>query len=312
MNEEFRNRQLHSELSSGEPAEFAPPSSAATDNLSNIPQEPIRQSSASFDGPTSKGTTPTPARIVPSSTRFRVEASALSDVGCVRANNEDFFGCDESLGIFVVCDGMGGMASGEVASSRAVSALMNSFADSASSNIPVDTRLKNAISAANMDVWENGQVPANKGMGTTAVVAALEDDKLIIGNVGDSRAYCVEDSKCTQVTLDHSLINELIRNGTLTPDSAHEADIPGMRSRIIRAVGIAPDVQPDFFSVDLRPNIAVLLTTDGLTRHVLQGEIGSIVASSPFESACADLIKLAKQRGGSDNITCVLLRALSI
>jgi protein phosphatase len=83
-----------------------------------------------------------------------------------------------------------------------------------------------------------------------------------------------------------------------------------MRSVVTRAVGVAPEVQPDFFSVDFRPGSAVLLATDGLTLYVRQGEIGAILASSPFESACADLIALAKQRGGQDNITCVLLRAL--
>jgi protein phosphatase len=242
--------------------------------------------------------------------RPRIAVTALTDVGCVRTNNEDSFGYDESLGVFVICDGMGGMTSGEVASSRAVTAIMNSFADSASSDIPVGTRLLHAISAANLDVWENGQVPENKGMGTTAVVAALEGDKLILGNVGDSRAYSVQGDKCTQLTVDHSLINELIRNGTLTLDSAQKADIPGMRSVVTRAVGVAPEVQPDFFSVDFSPGTTVLLATDGLTLYLRQGEIGAILASSPFESACADLITLAKQRGGQDNITCILLRAL--
>jgi serine/threonine protein phosphatase PrpC len=105
---------------------------------------------------------------------IRILVSALSDIGCVRTNNEDFLGFDESLGIFVVCDGMGGMASGEVASSRAVAAILDSFASSAASGLPVSTRLLYSINMANSDVWENGQIPEHRGMGTTVVAAALD------------------------------------------------------------------------------------------------------------------------------------------
>jgi serine/threonine protein phosphatase PrpC len=242
--------------------------------------------------------------------RTRLAVSALSDVGLVRTNNEDFFGYDEPLGIYVVCDGMGGMASGEVASSRAVAALMQSYAATAASGAPVSTRLLYAINAANLDVWENGQTPENKGMGTTTVVAALDGDKLILGNVGDSRAYICQDHQCVQLTVDHSYINELIRNGTLTIENARDADLKGMESVITRAVGVAADVQPDFFSVDLKPGTSVLLATDGLTRYVLQEEIAAVLAASPLVSACANLIDIAKQRGGQDNITCILIQAL--
>jgi serine/threonine protein phosphatase PrpC len=309
MTEEFRKRQLQSKLLSGVPTESALPSSAAIDNARETPLTPIAESSISVGGPFIFDA-PTPETVGLPSKRLRVQASALSDIGCVRTNNEDFFAYDESLGIFVVCDGMGGMMSGEVASSRAVTAIMDSFAESASSNNPISTRLKNGIIAANLDVWENGQIPENKGMGTTVVLAALDGDKLIVGNVGDSRAYRIQGNKCTQITFDHSLINELIRNGTLTLDSAQKADIPGMRSVVTRAVGIAPEVRPEFFSVDLGSGTFVLLATDGLTRYLLQEEIGAMIASSSFESACADLVTVAKQRGGSDNITCILLRAV--
>ena len=310
MTEEFSNKPLQADFLSEGPSESALPAGAEQDNASGAPRGPMTHGSISFDEPENEVVTSTAPSVSPASMRPRIAVSALTDVGCVRTNNEDSFGYDESLGVFVICDGMGGMTSGEVASSRAVTAIMNSFADSASSDIPVGTRLLHAISAANLDVWENGQVPENKGMGTTAVVAALEGDKLILGNVGDSRAYSVQGANCSQLTVDHSLISELIRNGTLTLDSAQKADIPGMRSVVTRAVGVAPEVQPDFFSVDFSPGTTVLLATDGLTLYLRQGEIGAILASSPFESACADLITLAKQRGGQDNITCILLRAL--
>jgi protein phosphatase len=242
---------------------------------------------------------------------LRIAVAALSDVGCVRTNNEDAFGYDESLGIYVVCDGMGGMASGEVASAHAVAAMVNSFAASAASGAPVSTRLLAALNAANQDVWEHAQIPEHRGMGTTAVATALDGDKLILGNVGDSRAYIVHDGRCAQLTVDHSYINELIRNGTLTLETAQTADLKGMESVITRAVGVSPELQPDFYSVDLTPGAAVLLATDGLTRYLLADEIAAILSSTPFESACASLIDVAKQRGGVDNITCLLLLALA-
>jgi len=241
---------------------------------------------------------------------MRIAVSALTDVGCVRKNNEDFYGYDESLGIYVICDGMGGMASGEVASSRTVAAILKSYADSAASALPVSSRLLLAINAANLDVWESGQIPENRGMGTTVVVAALDGEKLILGNVGDSRAYILQDDKVAQLTVDHSYVNELIRNGTLTIENAHLADLRGMESVITRAVGVGAEVQPDFYSVDLKPGIGVLLATDGLTRYFVEDEIAAILAASTFDTACANLIHMAKQRGGQDNVTCVLVLAM--
>jgi protein phosphatase len=286
MAEEFTNELSRTGTSSGQPSESAPPASAAPDTVLDI------------------------AQAAGASSHVRIAVSALSDVGCVRTDNEDAFGYEETLGIYVVCDGMGGMASGEVASSHAVAAILNSFAASAASGLPVSTRLLRAINTANLDVWENGQIPENKGMGTTAVVAALDGNKLILGNVGDSRAYILQDDQCVQLTVDHSYINELIRNGLLTIDNAQNADLQGMESVITRAVGVAAEVQPDFYSVDLKPGIGVLLATDGLTRYVVQDAIASILAASTFETACPNLIQMAKQRGGQDNITCILLLAL--
>ncbi len=279
-----------------------------TEDFTTEPPQP----GAPSGEPSREPTKPEPllAESAAGSAPVRIAVSALSDIGCVRGNNEDSFGYDESLGIYVVCDGMGGMASGEVASSRAVAAIVNSFAQSAGSAVPVAARVLHAIDLANADVWENGQIPENKGMGTTVVAAALDGDKLILGNVGDSRAYILQNSQCAQLTVDHSYINELIRNGTLTIESAQSADLRGLESVITRAVGAAAEVQPDFFSVDLQPGIAVLLATDGLTRYLNPDEIAAVLRDSPFESACASLIDVAKQRGGQDNITCILLLAM--
>jgi serine/threonine protein phosphatase PrpC len=239
-----------------------------------------------------------------------IDVSALSDIGCVRTNNEDCFGYNESDGLYVICDGMGGMASGEVASASAVATILEIFAASAASGVQVSTRLLQAIDAANRTVWQHGQTPEHKGMGTTVVAAALDGNKLVIGNVGDSRAYLLEADHCMQLTVDHSYLNELIRNGSLTVEDSHNVNLNGMESVITRAIGASAEVQPDFFSVDLHADAILLLATDGLTRYLLQDEIALVLINSPFEETCSNLVELAKQRGGHDNITCLLLRAL--
>jgi protein phosphatase len=167
-----------------------------------------------------------------------------------------------------------------------------------------------AIYAANRDVIEVAAVPPLKGMGTTAVAAALDGNRLLIANVGDSRAYLIDNGDCGQITIDHSYINELIRNGTLNVETAASADLEAIQSIITRAIGIEAEVEPDIFTVDLHPGAAVLLTTDGLTRHVQAQEIAAVFAAVEPNLVCASLIQLAKERGGHDNITCMLLVCL--
>lgn len=255
------------------------------------------------------GAPPNVAAALPEDALVPIRVFARTDIGCVRTNNEDTFGYDEALRLFVVCDGMGGMASGEVASARAAAGLLESFRLSSETAASVSARLLQAVQAANRDVWDGAQAPEHKGMGTTLVAAAVDGQRLIVANVGDSRAYVLRGGHCIQLTVDHSYINELIRNGTLTVENARNADLQGMESVICRAIGAAADVEPDFFSVDLEAGTKILLATDGLTRYLLQDEIAAVVDASPLESACANLIDLAKQRGGVDNITCLLLVA---
>lgn len=277
---------------------------------------PNHAAPSSAEAPASSDLPPAaPTAVAPEATTgpaIRIRATALTDVGCVRTNNEDAFGYDEELGIFVVCDGMGGMASGEVASAHAVAALVNTFAGSQDSGQPVSSRLLYAMNAANADVWENGQLPENRGMGTTAVAAAIDGNKLIVCNVGDSRAYVIQEDHCAQLTVDHSYLNELIRNGTVAIEDAHKVDLQGMENVITRAVGASAEVEADFFSVDLKPGMAVLLATDGLTRYIKPAEIFSILDQSTFDTACSNLIDTAKRRGGHDNITCILLLAVPL
>jgi serine/threonine protein phosphatase PrpC len=315
MTEELTNDLPQWGAPLGEPVEAEAQTEVAPDSASEPAQPPVSADPAP-DPALPSQPADSPAEIAEASPKpavappFRIAVSALSDIGCVRSNNEDFFGYDESLGIFVVCDGMGGMASGEVASSRTVAAIMQSYAASAASGLP---------SAAGCSMPSTPPISMFGRAGKSRRTRAWEPPwwrprsmatELILGNVGDSRAYILQDDRCAQLTVDHSYINELIRNGTLTIENAHLADLRGMESVITRAVGVGTEVQPDFYSVDLKPGIGVLLATDGLTRYFAEDGIASILAASTFETACANLIHMAKQRGGVDNITCILLLAL--
>ncbi len=240
-----------------------------------------------------------------------IEVAALSDLGCKRSNNEDSFGYDPARRVYVVCDGMGGMAAGEVASQLAVATLLEAVAASDSA-VPIEHTLALAIAKANEIVHQASQLPAHKGMGTTLVVAAVEDDELILANVGDSRAYVIrsvapQQFTIEQLTVDHSYLNELIRSGTVPVENAGKVDLRGMESVITRAIGVSATVEPDFFNHTLVPGDKVLLASDGLTRYVTDAEIAQLVVTSTVHFATQDLIALARARGGADNITTLLL-----
>ena len=242
---------------------------------------------------------------------LRLEVAALTDVGCVRQNNEDCFGYDEANHLYVVCDGMGGMAAGEVASNAAVARMIEAFRPdgNSTSGATAEERLYQSILETNRAVRAMAASnPALDGMGTTLVAACLESNRMVIGNVGDSRAYFLRDGQCLQITQDHSFLAEQIRNGTMTPETAASSPF---QSAITRAIGIADTVEPDFFGAELQPGDMVLLTTDGLTRYAEADRIASLIgSSSDLNHACQSLIAQAKEGGAVDNVTCLLLRAI--
>ncbi|HTZ90225.1 MAG TPA: Stp1/IreP family PP2C-type Ser/Thr phosphatase [Alloacidobacterium sp.] len=242
-----------------------------------------------------------------SQTGLKLEVAGLTDVGCKRTNNEDNFGYDLAAQLFVVCDGMGGMAAGEVASSTAVNTLLRSFSEHAASPATIEERLYHAITVANQQVSALSQANEElRGMGTTLVAACLDGRKIVIGNVGDSRAYFLRDGGCVQITLDHSYLAEQVRNGTMTADDAGASPL---QSLITRAIGTAESVEPDLFSAALEPGDIVLLTTDGLTRYADADAIAQLVLAHPdLQQACQTLIDTAKAQGAVDNVTCLLLR----
>lgn len=236
-----------------------------------------------------------------------LEVAALTDVGCVRQNNEDYFGYDEAKRVYVVCDGMGGMAAGEVASSTATEDFLTDYR-AGSESTAIDERLSHAIFAANRAVRQKARSNlAFEGMGTTLVAACVDGHRASIGNVGDSRAYLLHDGQCTQITLDHSFVAEQLRSGTISAEFAASSPF---QSAITRAIGIADSVEPDLFHADLEPGDSLLLTTDGLTRYAGPEEIAKVVTNhADPRQACQALIDIAKNRGAVDNVTCLLLVA---
>lgn len=239
--------------------------------------------------------------------------AAVTDIGCERTNNEDSYGYDSERNLYVVCDGMGGRAAGEVASSLAVRTLIEAFdaASSASGAVEVATenRLHAAMVEANRVVYEAAANDAMlQTMGTTLVCVCLEGNRAVVGNVGDSRAYLIRNGVCVQITMDHSLVQEAMRAGQMT---AELAALPGVQSMITRAIGVTASVELDLFAAQLVAGDSLLLTSDGLTRYVTADEIAATVSqdASPGD-LCRALIVAAKQRGGADNITCILLRAM--
>src|SRR5271154_5241264 len=237
---------------------------------------------------------------------LKLEVAALTDVGCRRSNNEDSFGYDLSTQIFAVCDGMGGMAAGEIASSMAVSELVHFFSQQAVSGSG-EERLYHSILYTNRQVCLLAQDNDDlRGMGTTLVSACVDGRKIVIGNVGDSRAYFLRNGRCAQITHDHSYIAEQVRNGVM---SADDAGASPLQSLITRAIGTAESVEPDLFTAAIEPGDIVLLTTDGLTRYADAEAIADLILATPSLSlAFQAFIDTAKEQGAVDNVTCLLLR----
>lgn len=248
-----------------------------------------------------------------------VEVVGKTDVGSVRTNNEDNFGYDARYGIFVVCDGMGGQAAGEVASKMGVDTILHYFRTAGRSERPAQTRravdglsplgrvLLTAMSLANREIYEAGKKNQSKaGMGSTMVAALLRDGMICVGNVGDSRIYLIRNGVIHQLTDDHSLVMEQVRRGYLTLQQAEASDL---RNVILKAMGSEEEIDADIDDLIALPGDVLLLTSDGLTRNLHDDDILRIVASSrTLEQACTSLIQTAKDRTADDNVTCLLLR----
>jgi protein phosphatase len=246
-----------------------------------------------------------------------VEVAGKTDVGCVRTNNEDNFGFDSRHGIFVVCDGMGGQAAGEVASKMGVDILLDYFRKQAPSAGTPSVNgqngssgaqsLANAIQLANKRIFQAGQEHNGRsGMGSTIVAALVRGNSLAIAHVGDSRIYLVRQGAIQQLTQDHSLVMEQVRRGYITLEQAQQSE---MQNIILRALGSEEVVEADSEDLLAMPGDILLMVSDGLTRYVQDEEILKIVQGPRgLEQVCGDLVKVARDGGGDDNITCLLVR----
>ena len=233
-----------------------------------------------------------------------LQAGAATDVGRVRQINEDRFLADERL--FAVGDGVGGHQAGEVASQTAVETLLRFFKDGDQTT----EGLVAAVEAANHAVWELAQGSREKrGMGTTLSAPALVrengEEQLALANVGDSRTYLLQQGDLTQLTEDHSLVEELVRDGKLSPA---EAQTHPQRSIITRALGMEPEIEVDSWEIIPFQGDRILLCSDGLTNELSDERIASTLRqlADPQEAA-RDLVRQARAAGGSDNITVVVV-----
>jgi protein phosphatase len=252
---------------------------------------------------------------------LQIEIGARTDLGRVRKNNEDCYLIDSSLQLFVLSDGMGGEAHGEVASNLAVQTVLthcrqgeNSrttpiFGESRPDVSERTNRLASAIHLANRKVFETAASnPEQKGMGATIVGAWIDAQRLSLAHVGDSRAYLLRAGSMDQLTADHSLVAEKVRVGILTPQ---EADASELQSVLTRAVGTNGSVDVDTDEQALLVGDFLLLCSDGLTRMVTDPEIASTLLTSATAQESADrLIDLANENGGVDNVTVIVLRIL--
>jgi serine/threonine protein phosphatase PrpC len=249
----------------------------------------------------------------------QIDSGGVTDLGRVRSNNEDSFRIVEPLNLFILSDGMGGEAHGEIASSLAVDTIERvcssskvdlevTLAGTSGENWTEQTRLlQNAVLQANFGIYQSSQEhPEQRGMGATLTAGWINGSKLSLAHVGDSRAYLLRTGNLQQLTNDHSLVAEQVRRGIITPQQAEESE---MQSVLLRALGAHPEVDVDIDEFDLFPRDVLLLCSDGLTRMVTEPEIaGTLQAETDPEKAARKLVDLANERGGLDNVTVIVAR----
>jgi len=245
-----------------------------------------------------------------------------SDVGLVRTNNEDHFAVEPEINLFILCDGMGGQAAGEVASRMGAELILEHCREagnnpqlrlegpyheefSAQSN-----RLLSGIRLSNKAIFEaaSGTSAATNGMGSTVVAVQISGNVMTVAHVGDSRVYLLRNGELRQLTEDHSLVREQVRQGLI---SAEEAERSELSNVILRALGAEPTVLPDLDEVWVGAKDQILLCSDGLTRMVPDAQIAKVLDSNQTPQEAADgLVELANANGGEDNTTVIVARLL--
>jgi serine/threonine protein phosphatase PrpC len=240
-----------------------------------------------------------------------------TDVGKKRKNNEDAFLIDEELGLYAVADGMGGHAAGEVASNMALditkkelnnwSGVLNEYKPDSSAEVRdvilnlIEETLQRACQAVYKESVDN---PDRQGMGTTVSMVLIKNDSAFLGHVGDSRIYLVRQGAVHQLSEDHSLVNEMYKQGRIGTSEAEQASY---RNVITRAVGHTERVRVDTLQMDLLPGDRLLLCSDGLSDYLRPGDIEKILKAGPVEGSPDRFVEYALGRGGKDNVTVVLV-----
>ncbi len=231
----------------------------------------------------------------------------MTDVGLVRETNQDYIYCsEEPVGPFpnllILADGMGGHKAGDFASRYAVTCLLDYIRNSQPA--PLIRMVDEGVKYANKKLIEKASEDEDyKGMGTTMVIAYIEDSQLYVGNIGDSRLYLL-DKRINQVTEDHSYVATLVRAGEITSEEARNHP---KKNIITRAVGAAENVKVDFFEVDLEKGDRIVMCSDGLSNMVEDEVIYDIVRHAYMGDVAKELIEEAKNKGGTDNISVIVV-----
>ena len=232
-----------------------------------------------------------------------MKAYARTHIGRVRQINEDaYYLPREGENFAAVADGMGGHLAGEVASQMAVM----SFAESLREHEPSEDVLQSAIMLANIDIYQAAQRdPLKHGMGTTLTALCVDHDDAYLVHVGDSRAYLLRNRALMQLSNDHTLVNDLVERGELT---LNEAKVHPHRNVITRALGTNARVEPDIIKLDYQPGDVWLLCSDGLSNYLKSSELAEILMRQiPYEERLDAMVTVALERGGGDNITCMII-----
>jgi PPM family protein phosphatase len=246
-----------------------------------------------------------------------IKLGARTDLGRVRENNEDkfdFFEPDDAAvaarkgSLYAVADGMGGHAAGQIASEMALKTLIKAYYADPSPDVAGS--LKRAIFDANRLIHDaSTMIVERSGMGTTLTAVVVRADEAYFAQVGDSRAYLIRDGKIRQVTEDHSWVAEQVKRGALTEE---EAVYSPFRNVITRSLGNAPSVEPDIFQETVQAGDVFVLCSDGLSGNLSRDDIKSIIAGKGPSRAALELVDAANERGGTDNITAVVVNITDI
>lgn len=236
---------------------------------------------------------------------------AKSDIGKERRKNEDFYYISEQnskIKLYIVADGMGGYEGGEIASKMATKSIKEyiykNFEKNKSSREDIVQMIYDAIEFANLQVLaEAKKNPELTGMGTTLDVCLIYNSKLYVGHIGDSRVYRIRKEFLRKITKDHSYVQKLVEDGTITKEEAYHHPKKNM---LIKALGCEEKVEPDIYVKTFLTNDILLMCTDGLTNMVKENEIYNIIKDNPRNSA-NELIKRANENGGLDNITAIVI-----